>query len=123
MPGIFRFLPFQLFAARSDNLRSFEKVEGWVIPPPASLGQKHDFRDPQAYYDPESGIITMTITASREGVAGILKYSVAQDLSSSSYDGVIFTNREGSFRNLECTDLFRLGDTWYVTDSAQDDTL
>jgi sucrose-6-phosphate hydrolase SacC (GH32 family) len=65
----------------------------------------------------------MTITASQDGTARILKYTVSKDLTQSHYDGVIFTNPVGKFWNLECTDTFRMGDTWYVTYSAQDDTL
>ncbi len=36
---------------------------------------------------------------------------------------MIFTNTVGNFWNLECSDTFRLGDKYYLTYSAQDDTL
>ena len=65
----------------------------------------------------------MTITASKQNVARILKYSVKADLSEAQYDGVIFSNPVGDFWNLECSDTFQIGDTWYLTYSAQDDTL
>ena len=65
----------------------------------------------------------MTITASQGNVARILKYTVSADLSEQHYDGIIFTNEVGNFWNLECTDTFKIGDTWYVSYSAQDDTL
>ena len=113
----------KVMVAVSDNLTSFEKLAGWEITPDITLGQKNDFRDPQAYYDPETGIISMTITASQNNTARILKYSVSADLQNVTYDGIIFTNPVGKFWNLECTDTFRIGDTWYVTYSAQDDTL
>ena len=113
----------KIMVAVSDNLYSFQKVEGWEIAPPSELRQKNDFRDPQCYYDPQTGNITMTITASQDNVARILKYTVSADLSKKQYDGVIFSNPVGNFWNLECTDTFRIGDTWYVTYSAQDDTL
>jgi len=109
--------------AVSDNLYSFEKVADWYITPPAELRQKNDFRDPQAYYDPETGMISMTITASQGNVARILKYTVSADLSEQHYDGIIFSNQVGDFWNLECSDTFQIGDTWYITYSAQDDTL
>jgi len=113
----------KIMVAVSDDLYSFEKVEGWYITPPAELGQKNDFRDPQAYYDPETGMISMTITASQSNVARILKYTVSADLTQQQYDGIIFTNTVGDFWNLECSDTFKIGDTWYITYSAQDDTL
>lgn len=118
-------MPFKekIMVAVGDTLTSFTKLSGWEITPDSSLGQKNDFRDPQAYYDPDTGIISMTITASQGNVARILKYSVTADLQTSTYDGIIFSNPVGNFWNLECTDTFQMGDTWYVTYSAQDDTL
>ena len=113
----------KVMVAVSDSLTSFEKLAGWEITPDSTLRQKTDFRDPQAYYDPETGMISLTITASQDNVARIIKYSVSADLQNVVYDGIIFTNPVGDFWNLECTDTFRVGDTWYVTYSAQDDTL
>lgn len=113
----------KIMVAESNSLTSFDKVSGWEITPPAELGQKNDFRDPQAYYDSESGTISLTITASQGGVARILKYTVSADLQEADYDGIIFSNTEGDFWNLECSDTFRIGDKWYLTYSAQDDTL
>ena len=113
----------KIMVAVSDDLHSFEKVADWYITPPAELRQKNDFRDPQCYYDPATGMIHMTITASQGNVARILKYTVSADLTQQHYDGIIFTNEVGDFWNLECSDTFRLGDRWYITYSAQDDTL
>ncbi len=115
-----------VMVAEGTDPTSFTKVEGWEITPPAELGQKQDFRDPQAYYDPDTGDITLTITAAKDGVARILKYTLSSDLQNSTYDGIIFTNDEaknGDFWNLECSDTFKLGDKYYITYSAQDDTL
>lgn len=113
----------KVMVAIGDTPTSFTKLEGWEITPDSSLGQKNDFRDPQCYYDPESGTISMTLTASQGNVARIIKYSVSADLQTITYDGIIFSNPVGNFWNLECTDTFQMGDTWYVTYSAQDDTL
>ena len=113
----------KIMLAKGKTPTQFEKVEGWDITPPAEIGQKRDFRDPQAYYDAEKDTITLTVTASQGGVARILKYTLSGDLSSVTYDGVIFTNSVGNFWNLECSDTFKLGDKYYLTYSAQDDTL
>ena len=109
--------------AKGKDLTAFEKVAEWEITPDDSLGQKRDFRDPQGYYDEETGQFTFTITASQDGVARILKYTVSKDLSEIIYDGIIFTDPVGKVYNLECSDTFRIGDTWYLTYSAQDDVL
>lgn len=113
----------KVMVAEGDSLTSFTKKEGWEITPPEELGQKNDFRDPQAYYDSDTGTISMTVTASQDGVARILKYTLSADLQEANYDGIIFTNQEGDFWNLECSDTFKIGDKWYLTYSAQDDTL
>ncbi len=116
----------KVMVAVGDSPYDFEKLEGWEITPPSELGQKNDFRDPQAYVDPSSGNIILTITASMDGTARILKYTVSPDLENCHYDGVIFTNDEaknGDFWNLECSDTFQIGDKYYITYSAQDDTL
>ncbi len=113
----------KIMLARGSTPTQLEKVEGWDITPPAEIGQKRDFRDPQAYYDAAADTITLTVTASQDGAARILKYTLSGDLSRVTYDGVIFTNSVGDFWNLECSDTFKLGDKYYLTYSAQDDTL
>lgn len=51
----------KIMVARGSAPYHFERVEDWYINPPAELGQKNDFRDPQCYYDPATGLITMTL--------------------------------------------------------------
>lgn len=113
----------KIMLAVGDDLYHFEKVEGWEMIPPKEIGQKRDFRDPQAYYDAESGKIYMTVTAAKDGVARILKYTMDPDLTNVKYEGILLTDPTGKFWNLECSDCFQIGDTWYVTYSGQDDTL
>lgn len=109
--------------AKGSDLKHFEKVADWEMIPDETLGQKRDFRDPQAYYDEEKEQLVFTITAAQDGVARILKYTVSKDLSEITYDGIIFTDPIGQVYNLECSDTFKIGDTYYLTYSAQDDTL
>ena len=113
----------KVMVAVGDTPTSFEKRTDWEITPPSSLGQKNDFRDPQAYVDPNTGNIILTITAAQDGVARLLKYTLSPDLETATYDGIIFTDPTGDFWNLECSDTFKIGDTWYISYSGQDDTL
>lgn len=114
----------KIMLAEGDGLTSFHKMSSWEIIPPAELGQKNDFRDPQAYYDAETGTISLTITASQNNIARILKYTLSKDLKEVRYDGIIFSNTaDENFWNLECSDTFKIGDKWYISYSAQDDTL
>ena len=112
-----------IMAAKGSSLTGFEKIEGWELIPPEEIGQKNDFRDPQAYYDEDSDSIILTITAAQDGVARILKYTLSTDLSQSNYDGIIFTDPTGDFWNLECSDTFCMDGHCYLTYSGQDDTL
>jgi len=113
----------KIMVAKGNSPTSFEKVSGWEIVPPAELGQKNDFRDPQAYYDPATKTISLTVTASQDGKARILKYTLGRNLQDVKYDGIIFTDPTGKFWNLECSDTFQIGNKWYLTYSGQDDTL
>jgi len=113
----------KVMVAVGDSPLAFTKMPEWELIPPDELGQKRDFRDPQAYYDSETGMITLTVTAAQDGVARILKFTLSADLENAVYDGIIFSDPTESFWNLECSDTFRIGDTWYITYSGQDDTL
>lgn len=113
----------KVMVAVGEDLHSFEKVADWSLTPPDELGQKRDFRDPQAYYDADTDTISMTVTAAQEGTARIVKFTLSADLQSVLYDGIILTDPTGEFWNLECSDTFCLGEKWYITYSGQDDTL
>lgn len=113
----------KVMVAVGDSPFTFTKLPDWELIPPDELGQKRDFRDPQAYYDPKAGTITLTVTAAQDGVARILKFTLSADLQNAVYDGIIFTDPTREFWNLECSDTFCIGDTWYITYSGQDDTL
>ena len=113
----------KIMAAKGSSLTDFEKIEGWELIPPESLGQKNDFRDPQAYYNENTDSIELTVTAAQDGIARILKFTLTPDLSDASYDGIIFTDPTGDFWNLECSDTFCLNGHCYLTYSGQDDTL
>jgi len=113
----------KILVAKGSSLTSFEKVADWELIPPSELGQKNDFRDPQAYYDEASDTITLTVTAAQSNRARVLKFTLSGDLQTATYDGIIFTDPVGSFWNLECSDTFRMGEKYYLTYSAQDDTL
>lgn len=115
-----------IMVAEGTSPTCFVKKSGWQITPHPSLGQKNDFRDPQAYYDSVTDTVTLTVTASQNGIASVLKYTLKENLTSVSYGGIIFTNPVNDTVdcfNLECSDTFKMGNKWYLTFSAQDDTL
>lgn len=113
----------KIMLAVGDDLCHFKKVEGWEMVIPPELGQKRDFRDPYACYDPETNKIYMTVTASKDGVAHILKYTMEPNLTGIQYEGILLTDPTKTFWNLECSDCFKIDDTWYLTYSGQNDSL
>ena len=116
-----------IMVAEGTSLTQFTKKSDFEIIPPASLGQKQDFRDPQAYYDAATDTITLTVTASQGGIARVVKYTLKGDLSNASYGGIIYSKPVdvdmGVCYNLECSDTFQIDGKWYLTFSAQDDTM
>lgn len=112
-----------IMLARGDSPYSFTKDDSFEIVPDPSLKQKNDFRDPEAHIDETTGDIILTVTASKDGLARILKYTVKRDLSGYTYDGIIYDDPIGKVYNLECSDTFKIGNYYYITYSAQDDTL
>ncbi len=113
----------KIMVAEGTTPTSFQKVEGWEMTPPAELGQKQDFRDPQCYYDAATDTIHMTVTAAQSGVARVIKFSLSGDLKEVKYEGILVTDPTGEFWNLECSDTFKIGNKYYITYSGQDDTL
>lgn len=113
----------KIMVAKGSSLTSFKKISTFEITPPKDIEQDRDFRDPQAYYDKKTDKITLTITASKDNVARILKYSLDSNLENVNYDGIIFTDPSKKYLNLECSDTFCIGNKWYITYSAQDDVL
>ena len=113
----------KIMVAKGSSLTAFEKIEGWELIPPEIIGQKNDFRDPQAYYDADTDSIILTVTAAQNGVARIQKFTLSSDLSDAVYDGIILTDPTGDFWNLECSDTFCMNGHCYLTYSGQDDTL
>lgn len=113
----------KIMAAKGKSLTDFTKLEGWELIPPDEIGQKNDFRDPQAYYDEEADKIILTVTAAQNGIARIQKFTLNPDLSEAVYDDIILTDPTGDFWNLECSDTFCMNGHCYLTYSGQDDTL
>ncbi len=115
-----------IMVAEGTSPTEFVKKADWKIDPPAELGQRNDFRDPQAYYDEATDTITLTITAAQSDIARVCKYTLKGDLTGAEYGGLVYTNDEtvvGNCWNLECSDTFQVDGKWYLTFSAQDGVL
>ena len=74
---------------------------------------KDDFRDPEVFWMEEDGCYWLLI-AGREAIEGgvVMKYT-SPDLKEWTFRGPIYAPHAQYM--LECPDLFRMGDTWYLT--------
>ena len=111
-----------MVATSKNDLYHFNKLDGVYIDPKPGLS-KRDFRDPDVTYDKAKNCFYLTITTNpTSGGAVIVKYTIKKDFSNYSYDTIVYRDTMG-FWNLECSDTFKINDTWYLSYSGQDDTL
>lgn len=113
--------------AVSEDLENWKKIDREILEPSGAYNI-YDFRDPFIFYNEEEEEYWMLITANRDDTPIIALYTakdVTTDLSKWKKQDPFFVadeeylKLEGEFRNLECPDLFKMGDYWYLIFSDQ----
>lgn len=111
--------------ATSTDLVTWRKREESPVLSPDPLTDELDaFRDPHVYRDPTTGEYAMLVTAT--DAAGLPRRSGALALAYSS--DLVTWRRDGYFWNphasvnLECADIFAIGDWWYLVFSTAEHT-
>ena len=74
---------------------------------------RDDFRDPEVFWMEDDGCYWMLLAARDNSLGGVVAKYTSDDLKSWSFEGPIYSPMEQYM--LECPDLFRIGDTWYLT--------
>ena len=74
---------------------------------------KDDFRDPEVFWVDEEQCYWMLIAARENIEGGVVARYTSTDLKNWEFQGPLFAPRAQYM--LECPDLFRMGDTWYLT--------
>ena len=74
---------------------------------------KDDFRDPEVFWVEEEQCYWMLIAARENTQGGVVARYTSKDLKTWEFEGPIFAPHAQYM--LECPDLFRMGDTWYLT--------
>ncbi len=112
-----------MLAKSSGNIDNFEKVTDFMFTA-SSVSECDlegwDFRDPEAIYDEQSEHFVLLVSARRGGEPVIAKFTVSLDLTSVTYCGVLYSDTRFGANVLECSDLFKIGNKWYLTYSIQD---
>lgn len=101
----------KIMLATSTDLRSFTKVPGFTIEAPDGY-DKNNFRDPCVYYDPTKSAYVMLVTSIKNGNGVLVRYT-SSDLR--SWDLISpLTDFDSDAEILECPDIFKMGDKWYL---------
>ena len=74
---------------------------------------KDDFRDPEVFWVEEDQCYWLLIAARENTQGGVVAKYTSTDLKNWEFCGPIYAPHEQYM--LECPDLFRIGDTWYLT--------
>ena len=74
---------------------------------------RDDFRDPEVFWVERDQCYWLLIAARSEALNGVVAKYTSEDLSHWEFQGPFFA--PGDEYMCECPDLFRLGDTWYLT--------
>ena len=72
-----------------------------------------DFRDPEVFWVEEDGCYWLLIAARDDKLGGVVAKYTSKDLRTWEFQGNIYAPQEQYM--LECPDLFKLGDTYYLT--------
>ncbi len=72
-----------------------------------------DFRDPEVFWVDEDDCYWMLIAAREETLGGVVAKYTSKDLASWEFEGPLYAPKEQYM--LECPDLFRMGDRYYLT--------
>ncbi|RKO72425.1 DUF4975 domain-containing protein [Sphingobacterium puteale] len=112
----------KVMIATSTDLLNWTKQSAWTIQAAPGYDQ-NNFRDPHVYWDETRGSYVMLVTTRKDGKGAIARY-ISADLNNwSSITPIVATDAqavgmyqiETDAEILECPDLFKMGDKWYLT--------
>ena len=74
---------------------------------------KDDFRDPEVFWVEEEQRYWMLVAAREDALGGVVAKYTSEDLKAWTFEGPLFAPQAQYM--LECPDLVRIGDSWYLT--------
>lgn len=99
-----------MHAISTDNVNWTKIPEDTFLAPEGY--EIHDFRDPFVFFNEEEELYWMLMSARKEGVGGVVAKFVSKDLKVWEVDEPLYA--PNSYFMLECADLFKMGDYWYM---------
>lgn len=101
----------KILLATSNDMRTFTKDPSATMEAPDGY-DKNNFRDPKVYWDSERNAYIMLVTGILNGKGCIIRYT-SDDLYNWSLISPL-TSFESDAEILECPDIFKMGDKWYL---------
>lgn len=98
--------------AQSTELKTWTKKAGFLLNAPDGFS-RNDFRDPFTFYNDEFKEYWMLVSAQQNGKGVILVYKT-DDPAKDSWQLRGPLNVEGNYLMLECADVFKWGDLYYM---------
>ena len=74
---------------------------------------RDDFRDPEVFWVEEEQCYWLLIAAREDALGGVIAKYTSPDLKTWTFEGPLYAPQAQYM--LECPDLFRMSDTWYLT--------
>ena len=98
--------------ATSRDRENWEKQPQDTFFSPANYS-RDDFRDPEVFWVEQEQCYWMLVAARENTLGGVVAKYTSPDLKTWKYEGPIYAPQ--THYMLECPDLVRIGDTWYLT--------
>lgn len=98
--------------ATSADRKTWEKHPEYTFFSPDNYS-KDDFRDPEVFWVEEEQCYWLLIAGRENTLGGVIARYTSTDLITWEYQGVLYAPRLQYM--LECPDLFRIGDKYYIT--------
>ena len=100
-----------MHATSEDRVRWEKQPEDTFFSPEGY--SRDDFRDPEVFWMEADQCYWMLIAAREATLGGVVAKYTSPDLKRWTFEGPIYAPQAQYM--LECPDLFRMGDTWYLT--------
>ncbi len=106
-----------VLCATSTDLKNWTKVEDFKLTAPVGY-YDYDFRDPHVFYNDEDGKYWMLMsTQTNPERKAVVALFTTDDLASNNWEvqsPVYTTTSEENYLMLECADMFKMGNYWYL---------
>ncbi|WP_326992895.1 glycoside hydrolase family 32 protein [Chitinophaga sp. 212800010-3] len=108
--------------ATSTDLKTWTKHYGYTIYSPDGFTDRYNFRDAEVIYNKEANEYMMLVASRLNDKAVITKYTTTDPAADNwAYKGLFYTADVDNYVMMECPDVFKFGNYWYLVFSENGD--